>query len=81
MKEGRLLLLSVLFMLLLHIPILTIANRPERVLGIPVLYLYVFTVWAGLVGSIGWRRSTRYYPPGGTGFAIARRDDAAGRCP
>ena len=54
MKEGRLLMLSVLFMVLLNIPILTIANRPERVLGIPVLYLYVFTVWAGLIGGIGW---------------------------
>lgn len=47
-------MLSVLFMVLLNIPILTIANRPERVLGIPVLYLYVFTVWAGLIGSISW---------------------------
>lgn len=54
MKEGRLLLLSVLFMLLLNIPILTIANCPERVLGIPVLYLYVFTVWGGLIGGISW---------------------------
>lgn len=47
-------MLSVLFMLLLNIPILTIANRPERVLGIPVLYLYVFTVWGVLIGSLGW---------------------------
>lgn len=41
-------------MLLLNSPILAIANRPERVLGIPVLYLYVFTVWASLIGGIGW---------------------------
>lgn len=54
MKEGRLLIISLLFMLLLNIPILTIANRPERLLGIPVLYLYVFCVWAGMIGGIGW---------------------------
>jgi hypothetical protein len=54
MKESRLLMLSVLFMLLLNVPILTIANRPERVAGIPVLYLYVFGVWAVLIGCIGW---------------------------
>ncbi|ADB38091.1 hypothetical protein [Spirosoma fluviale] len=54
MKESRLLLISMLFMLLLNSPILAIANRPERVLGIPVLYLYVFTVWASLIGGIGW---------------------------
>lgn len=54
MKEARLLMLSVLFMLLLNVPILTIANRPERVAGIPVLYLYIFSVWAALIGCIGW---------------------------
>ncbi|NJR41847.1 MAG: hypothetical protein HC767_03495 [Akkermansiaceae bacterium] len=35
---------------LLAPPILIIFNRPERVLGIPVLYLYLFVIWGTLIG-------------------------------
>jgi len=39
----------VLFGVCLVWPLLAIANRPVLVLGVPVLVLYLFCVWAGMV--------------------------------
>ena len=44
----------VLFGALLAWPILTFVNRATLVAGIPALVLYLFTVWAGIVGFIAW---------------------------
>jgi hypothetical protein len=35
-------------------PLLALVNVPARVLGVPVLYLYVFGVWAALIVLIAW---------------------------
>jgi hypothetical protein len=37
-------------MFLLNYPVLSIYNIPELWLGIPVLYIMVFTIWLGLIG-------------------------------
>ena len=50
-------LLSACFLLfgaLLVWPLLTIANRPVLVAGIPALVLYLFVVWAAIVGVLAW---------------------------
>lgn len=50
-------LLAVLFPLftaLLVWPLLTIANRPVLIAGIPALVLYLFVVWAAIVGVLAW---------------------------
>ena len=50
-------LLSACFLLfgaLLVWPLLSIANRPALVGGIPSLVLYLFVVWAALVGVLAW---------------------------
>ena len=50
-------LLAVLFPLfaaLLVWPLLTVANRPVLVAGIPALVLYLFVVWAALVAVLAW---------------------------
>jgi hypothetical protein len=57
-------LLAVLFPLftaLLVWPLLTVANRAERVAGVPALVLYLFVVWAVIVGVLVWagRRAAR----------------------
>ncbi|MEQ1670612.1 MAG: hypothetical protein ABL893_07130 [Hyphomicrobium sp.] len=31
-------------------PVLVLFNHPDRVAGIPSLYLYIFLVWTGLIG-------------------------------
>ena len=60
-------LLAVLFPIfaaLLVWPLLTVANRPVLVAGIPALVLYLFSVWVVLVAVLAW------------GSRRARDDDA-----
>ena len=50
-------LLAVLFPIfsaLLVWPLLTMANRPVLVAGIPSLVLYLFAVWVVIVGVLAW---------------------------
>lgn len=54
MKSVRLLLLSVLFIVLLNEPIITLVDHAVLVLGIPVLYLYVMGSWALLIGLLAY---------------------------
>jgi hypothetical protein len=49
-NQEQLVALFVLGALLLLPPLLAIFNRPRRVLGVPVLYLYLFLAWAALIG-------------------------------
>ena len=57
-------LLAVLFPIfsaLLVWPLLTVANRAALVAGVPALVLYLFAVWAVIVGVLAWagRRARR----------------------
>lgn len=40
--------------LLLNYPILSLVDRPAMVFGIPLLYAYLFVVWAALIGLVAW---------------------------
>jgi hypothetical protein len=53
--------LFVLGVLLLVPPFLLLFNRPLQVLGIPLLYLYLFAAWTGLIalGALIARRIDR----------------------
>lgn len=35
-------------------PILSLFNKEGSVLGIPVLYVYIFVAWGGLIGLAAW---------------------------
>lgn len=48
-KSQRLVALFLLGNILFNYPLLTLFNRPEVVLGIPMLYVYVFGAWALLI--------------------------------
>ena len=65
--RGRELLAALfpLFLALLVWPLLTVANRPGVVAGIPALLLYLFVVWAAIVAVLFWmsRRADREPPP------------------
>ncbi len=54
MRTPRLLLVSVVFLLLLNEPILSIADRPVLVGGLPLLFVYVLGVWAVAIGATAW---------------------------
>ena len=49
-KGQRLVALFLLGFLLLNYPLLNLFAGPTQVFGIPVLYTYVFAVWALLIG-------------------------------
>jgi hypothetical protein len=48
-KGQRLVALFLLGFLLLNYPLLNLFAGPTRVFGVPVLYAYVFAVWALLI--------------------------------
>ena len=48
--QQRLIALFGLGALLLIPPMLAVFSKPVRILGIPVLYLYLFLAWAALIG-------------------------------
>ncbi len=49
-KGQRLAALFLLGFLLFNYPLLTLFAGSNRVFGIPLLYVYVFAVWALLIG-------------------------------
>lgn len=49
-KGPRLVALSLLGLLAFNYPLLSLFATPVEVLGIPILYAYVFGVWALLIG-------------------------------
>jgi hypothetical protein len=48
-KSQRFVALCMLGMLLFNYPILTVFNVSGTLFGVPVLYAYLFIVWAGLI--------------------------------
>ncbi len=55
MKSKDLLVaLFALGVVLLSWPFLTVVNGPVAVLGIPLLVLYLFVVWAGIIAVLFW---------------------------
>jgi hypothetical protein len=52
MTGQRLAAICVMGCVLLNYPILSLFSRPEDVMGIPLLYVYVFAVWILLVGLL-----------------------------
>ncbi|WP_018477115.1 hypothetical protein [Pontibacter roseus] len=52
-KGRRLFFISVLFMVLLNFPLLSIFNSGATVGGVPVLYLYITGMWLACIAAIG----------------------------
>jgi hypothetical protein len=53
-KGQRMVALFLLGNLLFNYPLLALFNTPETVLGIPVLYVYVFGAWAVLIALLAY---------------------------
>jgi hypothetical protein len=53
-KGQRLVALFLLGNLLFNYPLLALFNQPYMVLGIPVLYAYVFGAWALLIALLAY---------------------------
>lgn len=52
MKSLRLLPLAILFFVLFTEPVISIANRPVLIAGIPLLYIYVTCIWLLMIGLV-----------------------------
>ena len=52
LKEQKLLLLSITFLILFNFPIISIFNVETTINGIPTLYFYVFTLWIMMITLI-----------------------------
>jgi hypothetical protein len=50
--STRLVVLAVVGFALFNYPLLRIADVPEVVLGVPLVWLYVFVVWALLIALV-----------------------------
>jgi hypothetical protein len=48
-KEQRFVALCMLGMLLFNFPVLALFNAPATLLGVPLLYAYIFIAWAALI--------------------------------
>jgi hypothetical protein len=44
-RSAKLSVVSLLFLVLLNYPFLSIANQPKMLFGIPVLFVYLFVCW------------------------------------
>ena len=53
-RGQRLIALCLLGLLLFNYPILALFNAPTTVLGVPLLYAYIFFAWALLIALMAW---------------------------
>jgi hypothetical protein len=53
-KGQRFVALCLLGTLLFNYPILALFNVSGMVLGVPVLYVYMFIAWAALIAAMAW---------------------------
>lgn len=49
LRSGRLVATGVLGLLLLNYPIISLLDLNARVLGVPLLWVYLFAVWTVLI--------------------------------
>lgn len=63
MTRARLIALFVLGLLLMNFPLLSLFSQDHLVLGVPVLYLYLYGTWGVIIGLLVWLMEGRRSPP------------------
>ena len=58
--QQKLVVLSVLLLLVLNLPIVLLFDSADNILGFPVIYIYIFSVWLFSV-LMSWIVVQRYY--------------------
>ena len=54
LRSSRLLAVAVLGLLLFNYPFLALFDVPVLVAGVPLLWAYLFVVWALVIALVGW---------------------------
>jgi hypothetical protein len=62
-KNGPLIAIFFVGVLLLTYPILSLFDQTLLIFGTPLLYLYLFAAWGLLIGLIGFVTSSRHRQP------------------
>jgi hypothetical protein len=52
--NARMVAVAALAVLLLNYPLLALFDVDVRVLGVPVLWAYLFTAWAVVIAVVAW---------------------------
>ncbi|MBL0145781.1 MAG: hypothetical protein IPP48_08470 [Chitinophagaceae bacterium] len=52
-QNQKLILFSILLLITLSYPLLSIGNKLQLIFGLPLLYFYIFFVWVFSVVTIG----------------------------
>lgn len=63
--RQKIVLLTLLMAVLMLPPMLQFFNRSTTFGGIPVLYLYVCTVWVAYIALVGWQARLLHHHPQG----------------
>ena len=58
--QQKLVVLSFLLLLVLNLPIVLLFDSTDNVMGLPVIYIYIFSVWLFSV-LMSWIVVQRYY--------------------
>ena len=58
--QQKLVVLSLLLILVLNLPILLLFDNADNLFGVPVIYIYIFSVWLFSV-LMSWIVVQRYY--------------------
>lgn len=58
--QQKLVVLSLILLLVLNLPIVLLFDSADNVLGFPVIYIYIFSVWLFSV-LMSWIVVQRYY--------------------
>ena len=58
--QQKLVVLSLLLVLVLNLPIVLLFDSADNVLGFPVIYIYIFSIWLFSV-LMSWIVVQRYY--------------------
>jgi hypothetical protein len=53
-KGQRMIALCMLGLVLFNFPVLALFNVPGTLLGVPLLYAYIFLAWALLIALMAW---------------------------
>jgi len=53
-KQPRFVALCMLGLVLFNFPVLALFNVPALVLGVPVLYVYIFAAWLCLIAAMAY---------------------------
>jgi len=54
LRSARMVATAALAVLLFNYPLLALFDVDGRVLGVPLLWAYLFTAWGGVIAIVAW---------------------------